>query len=581
MASINKTSPENSSYKSPSSAPLRPLYQIIFFWTLLIAGFAALGVYQSYQHEMNTAFTAVKDSFKKDLVYRKWATMHGGVYVPITEQTPPNPYLSHIRDRDITTPSGRQLTLINPAYMTRQVHELGKELYGLRGHITSLKPIRPENAPDSWEITVLKEFEKGKEEVISKELIDGKPYVRFMHSLIVDEGCLKCHASQGYIKEDVRGGISVSVPWEPFQNQVIDVLKMILITSAIIWMVGTFAIVAGRRKLVCYLDERNSAEKALLEAKAFTESALNTISDIFYSFDVNGKFLYWNKTFRIISGYTDQELSSMTPIDFFSGDDIRRITKAVEKIYLEGASKEEACFVSKDGSRILCEFSGSTLLDSNGTVIGFSGTGRDITERKLVESAISESEEKYRILFRDSPDAYLIFVDGVFIECNRATEVMLRGERAQIVGLPPERLSPEFQPDGRKSSESAKEKIYNAFQSGCSHFEWVHRRLDGSDFFVEVSLAPMTLRGKTALFTTWRDISGRKKAELEKEAALASIKKLEGIIPICIYCKKIRDDANSWNQLEQYITDHSEALFSHGMCPACSEEQMKIIENMK
>lgn len=204
----------------------------------------------------------------------------------------------------------------------------------------------------------------------------------------------------------------------------------------------------------------------------------------------------------------------------------------------------------------------------------------EIAERKQAESALRESEEKYRILFRDSPDAYLILVNGVFTDCNRATETMLRGERTQIVGLPPGRLSPEFQPDGRLSSESAEEKIRSAFQSGSCHFEWVHRRLDGSDFFVEVSLAPMTLKGKTALFTTWRDISERKRVEQEKETALANIKKLEGIIPICMYCKKIRDDGNSWNRLEEYITSHSQAMFSHGICPHCYEEQMDKIRRV-
>jgi hypothetical protein len=57
-------------------------------------------------------------------------------------------------------------------------------------------------------------------------------------------------------------------------------------------------------------------------------------------------------------------------------------------------------------------------------------------------------------------------------------------------------------------------------------------------------------------------------------AALARVKRLEGIIPICTYCKKIYNEQQSWEQLEKYITEHSEALFSHGMCPECAEEQM-------
>jgi len=67
---------------------------------------------------------------------------------------------------------------------------------------------------------------------------------------------------------------------------------------------------------------------------------------------------------------------------------------------------------------------------------------------------------------------------------------------------------------------------------------------------------------------------------LELEKALSQVKQLEGIIPICVYCKKIRDDKQSWHQLETYISDHSEALFSHGACPDCLEKQMEIIENL-
>lgn len=65
------------------------------------------------------------------------------------------------------------------------------------------------------------------------------------------------------------------------------------------------------------------------------------------------------------------------------------------------------------------------------------------------------------------------------------------------------------------------------------------------------------------------------------EATLAIVKKLEGVIPICGICKKIRDDKESWQQLEQYISEHSEALFSHGLCPECYEKEMIAIRNLK
>lgn len=65
---------------------------------------------------------------------------------------------------------------------------------------------------------------------------------------------------------------------------------------------------------------------------------------------------------------------------------------------------------------------------------------------------------------------------------------------------------------------------------------------------------------------------------LDLEAALSRVKQLEGIIPICSYCKKIRDDQDDWHRLEKYISDHSEAQFSHGICPACLEKELEAME---
>jgi len=87
------------------------------------------------------------------------------------------------------------------------------------------------------------------------------------------------------------------------------------------------------------------------------------------------------------------------------------------------------------------------------------------------------------------------------------------------------------------------------------------------------------LKQRNDLVKEQRDLLALQKEELE--LALARVKQLEGIIPICSYCKKIKDDKSSWHQLEQYITDHSDALFSHGVCPECFEKQMGFIRTMK
>ena len=141
---------------------------------------------------------------------RNWNARHGGVYVPVTPETQPNPYLDHPR-RDLITRDGQQLTMVNPAFMTRQIAEIAQQAEGFRLHITSLRPIRPANGPDDWEAAALHRFEAGTAEVI--ELIPGAaPVHRYMAPLRVTEPCMPCHRSQGYEIGQIRGGISVTMP---------------------------------------------------------------------------------------------------------------------------------------------------------------------------------------------------------------------------------------------------------------------------------------------------------------------------------------------------------------------------------
>ncbi len=219
-------------------------------WSLLIACSLLWDNHQRQQEALLLGKMQGQAFFEKDLLYRRWVTRHGGVYVPATASTPPNPYLSHIPERDIVTPSGRQLTLLNPAYMTRQVFEMQQEYNGTgRGHITSLKPIRPENAPDAWEKEVLLSFERGTSEVGELEQIEGKTFYRYMRRLKVDKLCLKCHQSQGYREGDVRGGLSVSVSMEPIYALVAREMRGVYVSHAALWLMGLGMIGFGTRRL--------------------------------------------------------------------------------------------------------------------------------------------------------------------------------------------------------------------------------------------------------------------------------------------------------------------------------------------
>lgn len=181
-------------------------------WLLLIAASFGWNYTSARQAQKKIALFAARSFFDQIVIARKWNAGHGGVYVPITEDNRPNPYLD-IPLRDIDVNDQLKLTKINPAYMTRQLAEIAMRQDGIQFHITSLKPIRPQNKPTDREEKLLKEFENGTKETGFLIKDGGENYFFYMAPLITENSCLSCHAKQGYSAGEVRGGISVTLPF--------------------------------------------------------------------------------------------------------------------------------------------------------------------------------------------------------------------------------------------------------------------------------------------------------------------------------------------------------------------------------
>jgi PAS domain S-box-containing protein len=127
-----------------------------------------------------------------------------------------------------------------------------------------------------------------------------------------------------------------------------------------------------------------------------------------------------------------------------------------------------------------------------------------------------KEENTYRRFFDTSAEAMLSLYDGYFIDCNESCVRMLRAKnKKEVFRLHPWEVSPPFQPDGRASEEKANEMIALAVKNGSHCFEWVHRRMNGEDFPVEVFLTAVTIDGKAMFNSTWREITDRKAAEAE------------------------------------------------------------------
>ena len=144
----------------------------------------------------------------------------------------------------------------------------------------------------------------------------------------------------------------------------------------------------------------------------------------------------------------------------------------------------------------------------------------DVTERDV-------AAEHFRILFERSTDAHLLFDERGIIDCNQAAVEMLRcADKAQLLATHPAVFSPELQPDGQSSIEKSIEMDRIAKERGYHRFDWIHRRLDGTELPVEVTLNPVLLGSGPALLVVWHDLTAR--AENERRLAAARDRALEG-----------------------------------------------------
>ena len=228
----------------------------LLIWSFLIVAASLINTQTNYDYADDLAEHEAVVSVKKDLAYRSWVSSHGGVYVPITKKTPPNPYLSHIKNRDVYTTAGQHLTLMNPAYTLSQMMKDYTKLYGTKGHITSRVLMNPKNKPDAWEEKALEDVEVTRKPASAMATIDKEEYFRYLNPLVTKKSCLKCHAFQGYKVGDIRGGVSVSIPLKAYYKEAFLHSLEDIAVILVIYLLGLLIIFYGRKKSIQLLGSK-------------------------------------------------------------------------------------------------------------------------------------------------------------------------------------------------------------------------------------------------------------------------------------------------------------------------------------
>ncbi len=290
----------------------------------------------------------------------------------------------------------------------------------------------------------------------------------------------------------------------------------------------------------------------------------------------DGKSISINEGFTRMLGYAENEIIGRTTLElnlFVNPEDRKRLVEGMQQ---NGEVKNfEFAFRRKNGTIGQGIMSASALeIDGVQHLIGVT---RDVTGRKQTEEKLRQSEERFRRIFEDSPLGMIIVAPNYkLLKANKAFCAMLGYTEEEIVGRSMQELT---HPEDREKSAEASQRV---LAREIPHFHLEKRYVKKNKESLWTELVATTIHDQEGGYALGmiKDITERKVAEREREQlisqlkeALSKIKTLRGLIPICAWCKKIRDDAGYWTRVETYIREHSNASFTHCICPTCLKKE--------
>lgn len=195
--------------------------------------------------------------------------------------------------------------------------------------------------------------------------------------------------------------------------------------------VGIAGVVIGLKSIQYEqtLDEATKRQKQLTDEQAFVESIFSTLPDVFYAFDKQGNFFKWNDRFEEVTGYDDDEISSMHPTDFIAEKDQAKVAEAIRQVFEDGETVTvEARFETKRGKQIPYEFTGAKITRDDGQSLGLIGIGRDISQKK-------KQRQRFEAVFNNTYQFIgLMDTEGRLLEANDTALEFGELDRDQVVG---------------------------------------------------------------------------------------------------------------------------------------------------
>ncbi|MEG5057097.1 PAS domain S-box protein [Microcoleus sp. A2-C5] len=272
--------------------------------------------------------------------------------------------------------------------------------------------------------------------------------------------------------------------------------------------------ISGGLLMAQNITERHLAEEALRESEEKYRCIVETADEGIWTIDAEGKTTFVNQKMVDMLACTANEMIGQSLFAFMDAEGVA-IAEANLNRRREGISeKHDFKFLRRDGSDLWAMVSTNSLSDKEGRYVGALAMVADITDRKQTEAALQQSEAKFRSLYELTSLPVFMLYDSRIADANTAT-LKLFGCTApqQLYSKKPGQLSPFFQPNGRDSLSIADEMMAIAFERGNHRFEWVHQRLDGTDFPAEVVLTVIEVGNEKIIQAVVQDLTDRKLAE--------------------------------------------------------------------
>ncbi len=314
--------------------------------------------------------------------------------------------------------------------------------------------------------------------------------------------------------------------------------------------------------------------------REFCHALIQNSSDIITILSIDGTVLYESPSVDRVLGYDQNELIGKNAFELIHPEDLQRVRNVFAEVvkHRDLALSADFRFLHADGSWRVMHATGSNQLD-NHLIAGIMVNSRDVTERKQIEEKLQQSEERFRRIFENSPLGMIAVAPNYrLLKANKAFCEMLKYPEEELVGCNIKELN---HPEDMKKSEEAAQKVLKG-EVPLYHLEKRYVKKNQESVWVELTTTMIHDQEGKALYALGmvKDISERKVAEQEREQlisqlkeALTKIKTLRGLIPICAWCKKIRDDAGYWTRVETYIREHSDGSFTHCICPSCLSKE--------